>query len=51
MLASRLRQGIFAAVNQRVSVRYVLQPMNLAESIAYLRHHLELALCRRARRR
>ena len=43
MLASRLRQGIFAAVDQRVSVRYALQPMDLAESIAYLRHHLELA--------
>ncbi len=42
-LASRLRQGIFAAVDQRISVRYSLAPMDLSESIAYLRHHLDLA--------
>lgn len=42
-LAARLRQGIFAALDQRISVRYNLPAMDLAESIAYLRHHLELA--------
>lgn len=42
-LATRLRQGIFAAVDQRISVRYSLAPMDLSESISYLRHHLDLA--------
>ena len=42
-LAQRLRQGVFAALDQRISVRYGLPPMDLAESVAYLRHHLELA--------
>lgn len=41
-LAARLRQGVFAALDQRISVRYTLEAMDLAESIAYLRHHLEL---------
>lgn len=39
-LAVRLRQGIFAALDGRVSVRYHIAGMDLAESIAYLRHHL-----------
>jgi type II secretory pathway predicted ATPase ExeA len=43
-LASRLRQGMFAALDQRISVRYALGAMDLAESVAYLRHHLALAL-------
>ncbi|HXR21039.1 MAG TPA: AAA family ATPase, partial [Acidimicrobiales bacterium] len=42
-LASRLRQGMFAALDQRISVRYSLGGMDLAESVAYLRHHLALA--------
>jgi len=42
-LSTRLRQGIFAALDQRISVRYALCPMELSESLAYLRHHLELA--------
>jgi type II secretory pathway predicted ATPase ExeA len=42
-LSTRLRQGIFAALDQRISVRFGLEGMDLAESIAYLRHHLELA--------
>ena len=42
-LASRLRQGIFAALDQRISVRYSLGGMDLAELVAYLRHHLALA--------
>lgn len=42
-LASKLRQGIFAALDQRIAVRYTITGMDLAESIAYLRHHLALA--------
>ncbi len=42
-LAVRLRQGIFAALDQRISVRYTIGGMDLAESINYLRHHLGLA--------
>jgi type II secretory pathway predicted ATPase ExeA len=42
-LASKLRQGIFAALDQRIGVRYTITSMDLAESIAYLRHHLALA--------
>jgi type II secretory pathway predicted ATPase ExeA len=42
-LAARLRQGVFAALDQRISVRYSLGGMDLAESVAYLRHHLALA--------
>ena len=39
-LATRLRQGVFAALDQRISVRYTIAGMDLAESIGYLRHHL-----------
>lgn len=42
-LAARLRQGIFAALDGRVSVRYNIAGMDLAESISYLRHHLAQA--------
>src|SRR5487761_1907600 len=42
-LAARLRQGVFAALDQRISVRYSLAGMDLGEAVAYLRHHLELA--------
>jgi type II secretory pathway predicted ATPase ExeA len=42
-LAARLRQGVFAALDQRISVRYSLGGMDLAESVAYIRHHLALA--------
>jgi type II secretory pathway predicted ATPase ExeA len=34
---------VFAALDQRISVRYSLGGMDLAESVAYLRHHLSLA--------
>jgi type II secretory pathway predicted ATPase ExeA len=43
-LAQRLRQGVFAALDQRISVRFSIPGMDLAESVAYLRHHLALAL-------
>jgi type II secretory pathway predicted ATPase ExeA len=42
-LARQLRLGIFSAVDQRIATRYTLPPMDLAESAAYLRHHLALA--------
>ena len=42
-LAARLRQGIFAALDQRISVRYTLGGMDLTESIATSRHHLAIA--------
>jgi type II secretory pathway predicted ATPase ExeA len=42
-LARQLRMGVFAALDQRISTRFSLTPMDLAESVNYLRHHLELA--------
>lgn len=42
-LANRLRQGVFAALDQRISVRYSIPNMELGESVAYLRHHMALA--------
>jgi type II secretory pathway predicted ATPase ExeA len=41
-LARQLRMGIFAALDQRIATRYHIKPMDLAESVAYLRHHLHL---------
>jgi type II secretory pathway predicted ATPase ExeA len=42
-LARQLRMGIFAALDQRIAVRYQLKPLDLAETAGYLRHHLTLA--------
>jgi type II secretory pathway predicted ATPase ExeA len=42
-LAARLRQGIFAALDQRISVRCTIGGMDLTESIKCLRHHLAIA--------
>ena len=41
-LARQLRMGVFAALDQRIAIRYALKPMDLAESTTYLRHHLAL---------
>jgi len=41
-LARQLRMGVFAALDQRIATRFTLKPMDLAESAAYLRHHLAL---------
>ena len=41
-LARQLRMGIFAALDQRIAIRYQLAPMDLGESAQYLRHHLAL---------
>ena len=42
-LRRRLRQGVLAAVDQRVTLRVHLEGMDLAESTAYVKHHLSLA--------
>ena len=42
-LALQLRMGTFAALDQRIATRYAIKPMDLAESAAYLRHHMTLA--------
>jgi hypothetical protein len=39
----QLRMGMFAALDQRIATRFSIKPMDLAESAAYLRHHLALA--------
>lgn len=41
-LARRLRMGAFTALEQRIAIRYLLTPMDLGESVQYLRHHLAL---------
>jgi type II secretory pathway predicted ATPase ExeA len=42
-LTRRLRMGAFAALDQRIAVRFAITPMDLGESVSYLRHHLALA--------
>ena len=42
-LNRQLRLGTFAALDQRIATRFTIKPMDLAESAAYLRHHLTLA--------
>ena len=34
---------MFAALDQRIATRFTIKPMDLAESAAYLKHHLKLA--------
>jgi type II secretory pathway predicted ATPase ExeA len=41
-LARQLRMGVFAALDQRIATRYQIAPMDLGESVEYLRHHLAL---------
>jgi AAA domain len=43
MLLRRLKMGSFAALDQRLSTRYQVQPLDLAEAVQYLRHHLAWA--------
>jgi type II secretory pathway predicted ATPase ExeA len=43
MLSRQLRLGVFAALDQRLALRYQIAGMDLAESLAYLRHHLATA--------
>ena len=42
-LRRRIRLGTFAALNQRIALRYVLDGMDRAETDAYIAHHLKLA--------
>jgi type II secretory pathway predicted ATPase ExeA len=42
-LRRRLRLGTFAALDQRIALRYEITGMSGQESAAYLRHHLALA--------
>jgi type II secretory pathway predicted ATPase ExeA len=42
-LSRQLRMGVFAALDQRIATRFSIKAMDLAESAAYLRHHLSLA--------
>src|SRR5260370_30609290 len=42
-LNRQLRMGVFAALDQRIATRFTIKPMDLAESAAYLKHHLALA--------
>ena len=42
-LRRRLRIGSFAALDQRIALRYELAGMDASESAEYLTHHLKLA--------
>jgi type II secretory pathway predicted ATPase ExeA len=42
-LRRRIRLGAFAALNQRIALRYVLDGMDRDETGAYVAHHLKLA--------
>jgi type II secretory pathway predicted ATPase ExeA len=42
-LRHRLRQGAFAALDQRIAVRYTIGGLTPAETTSYVQHHLALA--------
>ena len=42
-LRRRIKLGMFAALDQRIALRYTLAPMNPTDTASYLRHHLTLA--------
>lgn len=42
-LRRRLQQGTMAALDQRITLRVHMDGLNLAETLAYVRHHLGLA--------
>jgi type II secretory pathway predicted ATPase ExeA len=42
-LRQRLRLGAFAALDQRLALRYALPPMSRTETAEYLAHHMRLA--------
>jgi type II secretory pathway predicted ATPase ExeA len=42
-LRQRLRLGAFAALDQRVALRYAIPPMTAADTGDYIAHHLKLA--------
>jgi transposase len=43
MLLRQLKMGLYAALDQRLATRYQVQPLDLAEAVQYLRHHIALA--------
>lgn len=43
LLRQRLRLGAFAALDQRVALRYALPPLSQADTAEYIAHHLKLA--------
>ncbi len=43
LAAETAERRTFAALDQRIATRYAIKPMDLAESAAYLRHHMTLA--------
>jgi len=42
-LRRRVKQGAFAALDQRISLRYAMTSLTLAETGAYIAHHVKLA--------
>ncbi len=42
-LRQRLRLGAFAALDQRVALRYALPPLTQTDTSEYIAHHLKLA--------
>ena len=42
-LRRRIKLGMFAALDQRIALRYTLAPMAPTDTAGYLRHHLTLA--------
>jgi type II secretory pathway predicted ATPase ExeA len=42
-LKTRLRLGSFAALDQRITLRYALPPMTATDTADYIAHHLKLA--------
>ena len=42
-LRQRLRLGVLAALDQRISVRYALTGMDAAETADYITHHVKIA--------
>jgi type II secretory pathway predicted ATPase ExeA len=42
-LRRRLHQGAMAALDQRITLRVHMEGMELAETLAYIRHHVSLA--------
>ena len=42
-LRARLRLGAFAALDQRITLRYALPPMGAPDTADYIAHHLKLA--------
>jgi type II secretory pathway predicted ATPase ExeA len=42
-LRRRIKLGMFAALDQRIALRYTLNPMPPTDTASYLRHHLSLA--------